>query len=458
MIPQAALPALPSIDDAEGTGVIERIDELLHVTYREADLGNFRDPLEEAIYILLSRQTREAAYQHAYRELRRNWPTWRALASAPPAEIVEIIAPAGFGPSRAEQIQSLLGAVARECHTRGLGGRITLDWLRELDDADATAFLLSLPGIGPKSARCILHYSLDRDTFAVDTNVRRTFHRLGLVEDRGGKVAHAEYEDLVAPRMRRRLHVNLIHHGRQRCRSRTPLCADCPLISFCATGRATLEGDSRPTVVELFGGAGGLGLGFKRAGFRIAVAVELDRAAAQTYRANHRGTVVVERDVRGVTGDAIRAAFPLLGDVSAVIGGPPCQGYSAAGKRDPEHHKNDLFREQVRIASELDARFVVIENVPGMRGVSGVQFVDKVENALREAGYHPNAGIVRASDYDVPQLRARLIFTAQKLDRGDAPPIPIGGYCGSLLPECRCGRPPTHRDPGAAKDPDAEGR
>jgi len=431
-------PAMPVLDHDQ---ILQRIDELLEVTYRSADLGNHDDPLAEAIYIILSRQTREAVYQATFTELRERWPTWQALAGANERELAEVLRPAGFGPSRAVQIKELLRAVANDCRHRWLGETITLDWLAEMSDHDAESYLLGLPGIGPKSARCILHYSLDRAAFAVDTHVRRILGRLDLVEDRPGKVAHRDYETLVPPAMRQRLHINLVHHGRKLCTSRSPRCPDCPLVSFCPVGKARLKLDRRPVAIELFGGAGGLGLGFRQSGFHIAFAIEHDRNAAQTYRANHPGTVVAEWDVSQASGSAIRRHLPHLEDITAVIGGPPCQGYSAAGRRDAQDAKNRLFRHHIRLARELQARFVVIENVPGMRGVNGVQFIEDVETHLREAGYHSHAGIVRASDYGVPQLRKRLIFTGQRLETGDAPAIPIGNYCGSVLKDCRCGRP-----------------
>lgn len=433
-----AAPSMPALTHAQ---TLQRIDELLEVTYRSADLGNHDDPLAEAIYIILSRQTRETVYQATYAEMRERWPTWHDLASAKERDLARTIRAAGFGSSRAKQIKDLLRTVAHDCHKRGLGNAITLDWLAELGDTEAEAYLLGLPGIGPKSARCILHYSLDRAAFAVDTHVRRILDRLALVRDRPGKVVHEHYEKLVPAKMRQRLHINLVHHGRKLCTTRAPRCAKCPLISFCPEGKSRLSHDRRPVAIELFAGAGGLGLGFRESGFHIALAIEQDRNAAQTYRANHPGTIVAEWDVEQVTSSTIRQEAPHLEAITAVIGGPPCQGYSAAGRRDAQDTKNRLFQHQIRLARELQARFIVIENVPGMRSVNGVQFIEDVEAHLREAGFHSRAGIVRASDYGVPQLRRRLIFTGQRLETGDAPAIPIGGYCGSLLADCRCGRP-----------------
>ncbi|MDL4816935.1 DNA (cytosine-5-)-methyltransferase [Actinomadura opuntiae] len=430
--------------------IVDRIDELLEVTYRSASLGNVEDPVAEAIYILLSVQTREAMYQRVFQELRARFPTWNEVLEADRAELEEILRPAGFQARRAEYIQSFLTRVQERNAQRGMPGRISLDYLRELKDREVLQELKSLPGLGPKTARCIMTYSLGRDVFAVDTHVSRIFHRIGLVARGKGKVDHALYEEIVPARSRQRLHVNLIHHGRAICGSSKPACRSCPLISFCAEGQRSIERGSEPVAVELFAGAGGLALGFERAGFRVAVAVEMDKDAAQTHRANHPGTVVLERDAREITADHLRAVAPSLGEVAAVIGGPPCQGYSVAGKRDPGDAKNALFKEQVRIASELEARFVVIENVLGMRNIKGVSFHHAVEDELRSKDYHPDHRVVKASSYGVPQLRSRIIFTAQlvRKSKGHEPVVPPGGYCGDRRPGCRCGRPfpPTVTD------------
>ncbi|TDC88827.1 DNA (cytosine-5-)-methyltransferase [Actinomadura sp. 7K507] len=422
--------------------VVERVDELLEVAYRSASLGNVDDPVAEAIYILLSVQTREAVYKRVFQELRTRYPTWHEVLDADRAELEEVVRSAGFQERRAEGIQKFLGKVLEDNARRGKPGVISLDYLREMPDEEVLAELESLPGLGPKTARCIMTYSLGRDVFAVDTHVSRIFHRLGLVPREKGKVDHSLYEKVVPAAMGQRLHVNLIHHGRAICRTQKPACGSCPLISFCAVGQGELRSDARPVAVELFAGAGGLALGFQEAGFRVAVAVEMERNAAQTHRANHPGTVVLERDVNKITADHVRAVAPWVGEVAAVIGGPPCQGYSIAGKRDPDDAKNVLFKQQVRLASELEARFVVIENVPGMRNIKGIRFHEAVEQELREHGYNPDHRVVKASNYGVPQLRWRLIFTAQLLHKssGDEPRMPPGDYCGDRRDQCQCGR------------------
>lgn len=434
----------------EKAAIVNRIDELLELRYRSRTLGNYTDPLEEAIYIILSRQTRETGYQRAYRALRTRWPTWPDVMSAAASEIEIVIAPAGFGKQRATQIKKLLETVAQTCNDRGLTGQVTLDWLRTLNDADAEAFLLTLPGLGPKSARCVMHYALDRNSFAVDTNIKRIFHRLGLVADSASKVDHHQYEQLVPSEIRQRLHINLIHHGREVCRNAKPACHNCSLISFCHAPRPATTNDRNPVAVELFAGGGGMGAGFAEAGYRIAVAVEWDRDAAQTYRLNHPGTIVLEADVRHVAAENIRRLLPADAAPEVLIAGPPCQGYSAAGKRDAKNERNKLFLEVGRLARELRPRFVVIENVPGMRAVGGVRFTTAVLQELETSDYAAAEYMLRACDYGVPQLRHRILFLAQGTAFGHAPPKPTPTHCpGDRCTTCdlptdhSCGLPQT---------------
>lgn len=436
---------------------LDRVDELLELRHRSADLGNYEDPLEEAVYVILSRQTREKAYQRAHAQLRARWPTWQQLLEAPREDVAEVIKPAGFGPTRAAQLQGLLLAVDEECQRRGTKA-LTLGWLRELNDADAEAALGSLPGIGPKSARCIMQYSLGREVFAVDTHVGRILHRLGVIQQRPGKVRHADYDAAVPLGLRRRLHINLVHHGRAYCRSTSPRCSTCPLISFCPTGRelAGKVKDPRPIAVELFAGGGGLGEGFARAGYRIAVAVELDRAAAQSYRINHPGTVVLEADATQVTGDQLARLAPAARVPQVIIAGPPCQGYSAAGKRKANDEKNVLYKAVTDLARELKPDFIAIENVPGMRHIEGRSFETTVLEELRDAGYVAGAHLLRACDFGVPQLRRRLLFLGERSNQGRsvmAPVAPAATHCAGQFCDEGCGGASERRGFGRCGKP-----
>lgn len=413
--------------------MVERISELLEVTYRSADLGNYENPLEEAVYIMISRQTQEGVYRQVFAALRQRYPRWEQAAAAPRNELRDLLRPSGFHEQRADQLKALLGAVREANRERGVGPYglsatdLTLDFLREMGDEEAEAFLRRLPGIGPKSARCILSYSLGRDTFAVDTHVRRIFIRLGLTESRGIKADHDPFQEAVPPRLRKQLHVNMVHHGRAVCQQAKPACHECVLVSFCGEGRrraAELADPEAPVALDLFAGAGGLSEGFEEAGFRIALAVDGDRHAAQTYRANHPGVPVAEEDVADLTVDRVRELGVGADRIDAVIAGPPCQGYSAAGKRVPDDTKNLLFRHVARLARDLAAEFVVMENVPGVQRVNGRRFVRRILDCLRYNGFSAGRHLLNAQDFGTPQRRRRYFFLARRSGAGRRPGPP----------------------------------
>lgn len=417
--------------------IVERVSELLEVTYRSADLGNVDDILTEAVYILLSLNTREQVYKRVFLSLRSRYKRWLDVLDAPSTELEELLRPGGLQAQRTSSLKGLLGAVWRDNLCRGagpaVGDDLTLEYLHDFGDEKAEIFLDSLPGIGVKSAHCIMAYSLGRDRMAVDTHVERILTRLGVAPARAAKVNHSAFQDAVPPKLRKSLHINLVHHGRAVCRSRAR-CQSCVLVSFCGTGLAKVATASAPVAIDLFGGAGGLGSGFREAGFRIALAVEKDRDAAQTYRANNPGVPVIEADVSELSPSRVRKLVPGLVAPDIVLAGPPCQGYSAAGARRADDEKNELYQHVVKLAEQLRARLVVIENVPGIRRVGGVGFVNPILSALRRS-YAANVHELVASSFGVPQNRRRYFFLARRRDLGPAPTPPE----------------PTHIQPGAAR-------
>ena len=437
-----------------GVSLISRIDELLEARYRSADLGNVDDPLDETVYILLSRQTQEPVYRRVFQELRCRYPSWSDVLRTPVEDLAALMQPAGLHEQRARQLKALLGVVQEENRRRGVGmagtppADLTLDFLRTLSYQEAERFLIQLPGIGPKSARCVMAYSLDHPAFAVDTHVHRVFSRLGLVTPAGRKKDHDPFQEAVPKNARKRLHINLVHHGRATCHARKPKCGDCVLVSFCPKGREEIVNDERLAVVDVFAGAGGLGYGFMQAGFRVALAVESDRNAAQTYRLNNPGVPVIEAVIDASTsGRDLTPFMPGVEQVAALLAGPPCQGYSAAGARDPDAEGNLLYRQVAKLAAELQAETVCLENVPGVRRVRGHGFLDAILQSLREAGYATDPHLVNACDFGVPQHRARYFFLGLRGEGESPPPGPEathrshGKDSPSHLPEV-----PTLRD------------
>jgi endonuclease III len=193
------------------------------------------DPLEELILTVLSQHTSDVNAARAFASLRARFPTWDAVARGRPSAVADAIRSGGLANVKAPRIRSIL----REIHDRE--GRYDLSFLREMSDVDATRYLSSLNGVGPKTAAIVLAFSLGRNALAVDTHVHRVARRLGLIPpNASAERAHVILEELVPPELRVPMHVGLIRLGREICKATHPRCEVCPLNDLCPTGRANL--------------------------------------------------------------------------------------------------------------------------------------------------------------------------------------------------------------------------
>jgi endonuclease III len=194
------------------------------------------DPLEELIVTVLSQNTSDVNRDRAYAAMRARFPTWEDLARADPAELASAIRPGGLANIKAPRILSILHEISdRE------GGSLDLSWMRRTQADGVRDYLTSLPGVGPKTAACVLAFSLGRPALPVDTHVHRVARRLGFFDDRidAGR-AHLIMEELVPARLRVRMHVGLIRLGRTICRAGRPACQVCPLQDLCPTAPSIL--------------------------------------------------------------------------------------------------------------------------------------------------------------------------------------------------------------------------
>ncbi|MBM3497657.1 MAG: endonuclease III [Armatimonadetes bacterium] len=190
------------------------------------------DPLDCLIGTLLSQNTTGANSRAAFAELKRRFPTWQACLQAPTEAVIAAINCAGLARTRGPRIQAVLARIRHD------QGELTLDALHETDSALAMTYLQSLPGVGPKTAACVLLFACRRQVFPVDTHVARIAVRLGwAAEGASPERIQERLEPLVPPALRYPLHVNLIAHGRLVCRAGRPRCAECVVREHCATGR-----------------------------------------------------------------------------------------------------------------------------------------------------------------------------------------------------------------------------
>ena len=177
-------------------------------------------------------------------------------------------------------------------------------------------------------------------------------------------------------------------------------------------------------VIDLFAGVGGFSSGFRKAGYNIVLANEIDKSIAESYSKNHPETKMVNDDIKNL----LPEVKGMKGKIDIIIGGPPCQGFSMAGARirankgtefldDP---RNYLFRHYFAIVQEVEPEFFIMENVPGMLSMQGGKIIEEIERLFSDGDNFENGGyylykqILNAHDYGVPQDRRRLIIFGSK--------------------------------------------
>jgi len=207
---------------------LRRIEATLRETYGSPRHYNPTDPLDDLIFLVLSRMTQEIKYRRAYAALRESMPGWRAVRDAPPDELEELLSDAGLAPTKTSQIQAILKEIEQR------EGKLDLGHLRALPDDQVEEYLTSLPGVGRKTARCVMLYALDRQTCPVDTHVWRVMQRLGFAPNSAWSEPRSQtLEDSIPRELRPSLHVSLVSHGRGTCTAITPRCHECVLRLEC---------------------------------------------------------------------------------------------------------------------------------------------------------------------------------------------------------------------------------
>lgn len=181
-------------------------------------------PIAELVRTILSQNTNDTNRDIAYDRLRDRFPTWEEVRDAPLDAVAEAIRPGGLAPTKAPRIQAAL---------REIGDPPDLDWLAGAPRDEAIGYLIALPGVGRKTAACVMIFALGRPEIPVDTHVYRVGGRLGLFRPNASFTeAHDEMLRITEPADAYELHMNLIEHGRRVCRPR-PRCNECALARMC---------------------------------------------------------------------------------------------------------------------------------------------------------------------------------------------------------------------------------
>ncbi len=209
---------------------VRAVFKLLYKTYGEPERSQM-DAVSELICTILSQNTNDGNRDRAYTALRTRFPTWEQVRDAPARQVVAAIRPAGLANQKGPRIQRVLRRIAK---LDPVSGRLDIDFLAGLPVDEARQWLMSLDGVGPKTAAIVLLFSLDRPAFPVDTHVHRVTTRLGLIpEGTTAEKAHGILEALVPPEWYYAFHLNLIAHGRAVCKAQRPRCEICPLQKQC---------------------------------------------------------------------------------------------------------------------------------------------------------------------------------------------------------------------------------
>ncbi len=200
-------------------------------------------PIAELVLTVLSQSTNDRNRDVAFLRLRTRFPSWEAVRDAPVAEIEQAIRPGGISKVKSARIQAILRAIsalqapegdAERGLSRDPAHELSLDWLPRAPLAAARDHLLALPGVGRKTAACVLLFAYGLRDVPVDTHVSRVGARLHLLEDRAPfERLHDQMLALTPPGQELELHVNLLRHGRRTCHARSPACEACALARMC---------------------------------------------------------------------------------------------------------------------------------------------------------------------------------------------------------------------------------
>lgn len=215
-------------DHLDDSAKSQRVYAILEETYGAKHNHPDGDPLDGLISTILSQATSDVNSSRAHRALRAAFPDWEEVIDAPAEIVADAIRSGGLANLKARRIKETLAAIKER------RGDLDLAFLDAMPQEEALAWLRALPGVGPKTAACVLLFDLGRPALPVDTHVHRVSRRLGLI---GPKVsaerAHGELQAQLDPAQVYEFHLNMIAHGRRTCHAQRPRCEACPLTRLC---------------------------------------------------------------------------------------------------------------------------------------------------------------------------------------------------------------------------------
>ncbi|MBA2882083.1 endonuclease III [Desulfosalsimonas propionicica] len=206
---------------------VRTVCSILQSQYLISSLGNKSNPLDEYLYILLSLRTHEKGTKSAYRAFKKHYPSWSAAEKASPMELSKVITCAGLSKQKANNIYKTLKYLKSEF------GSVSMAKLKNLPKDEVERYLLHLPGVGLKSAKCIMMFSFGFNVLPVDVHVFRLSSRLGWCNCGKSKDAHVLMSKIVPKDLYYSFHVLCVQHGRNVCRGHHPSCEYCCISGYC---------------------------------------------------------------------------------------------------------------------------------------------------------------------------------------------------------------------------------
>lgn len=232
------------------TAHLTHVYDLLIATYGEPQWQPDHEPLGGLIGTILSQHTSDINSGRAYQQLVETFSTWEKVRDAPTDAVAQAIRSGGLANVKAPRIQEALRTLTEQQHAQGLCSSLS-DYLRQellrRSPADGWHYLRTIPGVGPKTAACVLMFNMGLPVMPVDTHVHRVSRRLGLIGAKASaEQAHEIFAHITPPEWVYTLHVHLIRHGRQVCHAQRPNCEHCPLYLTCAyTGHYPSPGEEK---------------------------------------------------------------------------------------------------------------------------------------------------------------------------------------------------------------------
>jgi len=207
--------------------IVRRVCEAMETTYGAPRHNNPSDPVDDLVFIVLSNRTSPTTARATFKRLRTSFSSWESMLETPIRQVRQILRPAGLSVIKSRQIRSALRRIRSDY------GACDLTALRRPTVEEAEAYLVSLPGVSEKVAKCVLMYTLGAAVLPVDAHVHRIAGRLGWTKRKRADQCHEELEALVTPKRRFKFHVDCIAHGRVICRPANPLCRRCCVRRHC---------------------------------------------------------------------------------------------------------------------------------------------------------------------------------------------------------------------------------